>query len=131
MASWRLRGCSKRASISPLSLSSPSLGLRQAGGLSHKHCSSVRIMKGEQQTMPFTDGTIQQQFYHGTRADLKPGDLIAAGYGSNYGTRKQSSWVYLTGTLDAAVWGAELAVGEGRERIYIAEPTGPITDDPN
>jgi Rifampin ADP-ribosyl transferase len=54
-------------------------------------------------------------FYHGTRADLKPGDLIAPGYSSNYGRRKQASWVYLTGTLDAAVWGAELAAG-GRAR---------------
>ncbi|MBY8825052.1 NAD(+)--rifampin ADP-ribosyltransferase [Sphingomonas colocasiae] len=71
------------------------------------------------------------RFYHGTRADLKPGDLIAAGYGSNYGARKRASWVYLTGTLDAAIWGAELAAGEGRERIYIVEPTGPIIDDPN
>jgi hypothetical protein len=81
--------------------------------------------------MPSSDSTIPQRFYHGTRADLKPGDLIAAGYSSNYGTRKQASWVYLTGTLDAAIWGAELAVGEGRERIYIVEPTGPIVDDPN
>lgn len=72
-----------------------------------------------------------RQFYHGTRADLKPGDLIEAGYSSNYGARKQAAWVYLTGTLDAAIWGAELATGDGRERIYIVEPTGPIMDDPN
>lgn len=70
-------------------------------------------------------------FYHGTRADLKPGDLIAAGYSSNYGKRKQASWVYLTGTLEAAVWGVELAVGDGPGRIYIVDPTGPIIDDPN
>lgn len=81
--------------------------------------------------MTVADDTTPQQFYHGTRADLKPGDLIAAGYSSNYGTRKQASWVYLTGTLDAAIWGAELAAGDGRERIYIVEPTGPIADDPN
>jgi rifampin ADP-ribosylating transferase len=61
----------------------------------------------------------------------KPGDLIAVGYDSNFGTGKPSSWVYLTGTLDAAIWGAELAAGGGRERIYIVEPTGPIFDDPN
>jgi hypothetical protein len=77
------------------------------------------------------DDTIPQLFYHGTRADLKPGDLIAAGYASNYGKRKNASWVYLTGTLEAAIWGAELAAGDGRERIYIVEPTGPIVDDPN
>jgi hypothetical protein len=72
-----------------------------------------------------------KRYYHGTRADLKPGDLIAVGYSSNYGAQKQASWVYLTGTLDAAIWGAELAAGDGRERIYIVEPTGPIVDDPN
>ena len=78
-----------------------------------------------------TDGSTPQRFLHGTRADMKPGDLITAGYNSNYGARKQASWVYLTGTLDAAIWGAELAAGDGRERIYIVEPTGPIFDDPN
>lgn len=72
-----------------------------------------------------------QRFYHGTRADLKPGDLIVAGYSSNYGARKTASWVYLTATLDAAIWGAELAVGDGRESIYVVEPTGAIFDDPN
>lgn len=81
--------------------------------------------------MTATDDTIPQLFYHGTRADLKTGDLIEAGYSSNYGTRNKASWVYLTVTLDAAIWGAELAVGEGPGRIYIVEPTGPIVDDPN
>src|SRR5690606_7840906 len=71
------------------------------------------------------------RYYHGTKADLKPGDLIAPGYRSNYGARKKAAYVYLTATLDAATWGAELAVGEGRGRIYIVEPTGPIEDDPN
>lgn len=70
-------------------------------------------------------------FYHGTRADLKPGDLIAPGFNSNYGSRKKASFVYLTATLDAAIWGAELAQGEGPGRIYLVEPTGPIEDDPN
>ena len=71
------------------------------------------------------------RFYHGTKADLKPGDLIKPGHSSNFGERDGTrSYVYLTGTLDAATWGAELAVGEGPGRIYIVEPTGPITDDP-
>jgi rifampin ADP-ribosylating transferase len=81
--------------------------------------------------MTATGSTIPQRFYHGTRAALKPGDLIVAGYNSNYGTGKRASWVYLTGTLDAAIWGAELAAGDGKGRIYIVEPTGPIVDDPN
>ena len=69
--------------------------------------------------------------YHGTRAGLQPGDLIAPGYSSNYGNRLKANFVYLSATLEAAIWGAELAAGEGRERIYIVEPTGPIEDDPN
>ena len=81
--------------------------------------------------MTGSDDASPRTFYHGTRADLKPGDLIAAGYNSNFGARRRGSWVYLTGTLDAAIWGAELAQGEGRERIYIVEPTGPIRNDPN
>jgi Rifampin ADP-ribosyl transferase len=72
-----------------------------------------------------------QSFFHGTRADLKPGDLIVVGYQSNFNDAKPLSWVYFAGTLDAAIWGAELAVGSGRERIYVVEPTGPIMDDPN
>jgi Rifampin ADP-ribosyl transferase len=72
-----------------------------------------------------------QRLYHGTRADLKLGDLIGPGYTSNFGKRKKANYVYLTATLDAATWGAELAVGEGAGRIYIVEPTGPIADDPN
>lgn len=81
--------------------------------------------------MTDTDRTNPRQFYHGTRADLKPSELTAAGYNSNYGARNRASWVYLTGTMDAAIWGAELAAGDGRQRIYIVEPTGPIVDDPN
>jgi Rifampin ADP-ribosyl transferase len=80
--------------------------------------------------MTLKDGSIPQRLYHGTRADLKPGDLISAGYTSNY-SPQSASWVYLTGTLDAAIWGAELASGDGRQRIYVVEPTGPIFDDPN
>lgn len=72
-----------------------------------------------------------QTYFHGTKADLRPGDLIEPGYASNYGKRKQATFVYLTATLDAAIWGAELAAGQGRGRIYIVEPTGSIEDDPN
>lgn len=74
---------------------------------------------------------IEGPFYHGTKADLEVGDLIGRGFASNYGSRRQANFVYLTATLEAATWGAELAVGEGRGRIYIVEPTGPIEDDPN
>lgn len=75
--------------------------------------------------------TDSQTYYHGTKADLNIGDLIEPGYASNYGKRKEAAFVYLSATLDAATWGAELAVGSGNGRIYIVEPTGSIEDDPN
>ena len=74
---------------------------------------------------------LTQTYFHGTKADLKHGELIEVGVNSNYGQQKQAKYIYLTSTLDAAIWGAELALGEGRERIYLVEPTGDIEDDPN
>jgi rifampin ADP-ribosylating transferase len=72
------------------------------------------------------------RLYHGTKADLIPGDLIEAGRSPNVGSREQTtSYVYLSGTLNAAIWGAELALGDGAGRIYVVEPTGPLEDDPN
>ncbi|KGN41664.1 rifampin ADP-ribosyl transferase [Knoellia aerolata DSM 18566] len=70
-------------------------------------------------------------FFHGTRADLVGGDVLVPGYASNFGERREANHVYVSATLDAATWGAELAVGEGRGRVYEVEPTGPIEDDPN
>src|SRR5262245_15591203 len=79
-----------------------------------------------------TSEVTEWPLYHGTRADLKPGDLIKPGHTSNFGNKvRPTTYVYLTRTLDAATWGAELAVGEGPGRIYIVEATGPIEDDPN
>lgn len=72
-----------------------------------------------------------QTYFHGTRVDLRVGDLIEAGYNSNYGQKKDAKYIFLTATLDAAIWGAELASGEGIERIYLVEPTGEIEDDPD
>jgi len=79
-------------------------------------------------SMPSDIGS--RRFYHGTRAELKPGDLIGPGYSSNY-TERRSPWVYFSETLFAATWGAELAKGEGPGRIYLVEPTGSFMDDPN
>lgn len=70
-------------------------------------------------------------YYHGTRVDFKTGDLIGPGYLTNFGTGKKANHVYFSATLEAAIWGAELAQGSGPGRIYIVEPTGPFTDDPN
>lgn len=78
-----------------------------------------------------TDEVRQWTLYHGTRADLQRGDLITPGHVSNYGKRKNATYVYLTATLDAATWGAELAIGKGPGRIYTVEATGPIEDDPD
>jgi len=76
------------------------------------------------------DEPITGPFYHGTKADLKPGGLIMPGYRSNYGTTERTSpWVYMSASLSP--WGAELALGDGPGRIYIVEPTGPFTDDPD
>jgi rifampin ADP-ribosylating transferase len=68
---------------------------------------------------------------HGTKASLEVGDLLLAGNLSNYEDGRVTNYVYVTMTLDAAAWGAELAAGDGPERIYIVEPTGAIEDDPN
>ena len=70
-------------------------------------------------------------FYHGTKTKFNPGDIISPGFPSNYGGGKIARFVYFTGTLDAAIWGAELAKGEGKGHIYIVEPTGSFEDDPN
>ena len=70
-------------------------------------------------------------FFHGTKADLCIGDFIVTGKKKNYQDDRKSKYVYFSGTLEAAVWGAELAEGDGRERIYVVEPTGDFEDDPN
>lgn len=72
-----------------------------------------------------------QTYFHGTKADLKVGDMIEVGYNSNYGEGKSAKYIFLTATLDAAIWGAELAQGEGGGRIYCVEPTGPVENDPD
>ncbi len=65
-------------------------------------------------------------FFHGTKADLRPGDLLRPGNRSKFSERQNANYVYLSATLDAATWGAELAVGGGPGRIYRVEPTGPF-----
>ncbi|SER61477.1 NAD(+)--rifampin ADP-ribosyltransferase [Pedobacter rhizosphaerae] len=81
-------------------------------------------------TESFVPKPFSQTFFHGTKADLKIGDLIQTGYQSNFVDRKLKH-IYLSATLSAAIWGAELASGEGRERIYLVEATGLLEDDPN
>lgn len=70
-------------------------------------------------------------FYHGTRADLKVGDLLTAGQGSNYRQGLTMNHVYFTALLGGAGLAAALAKGGPRERVYIVEATGGFEDDPN
>lgn len=70
-------------------------------------------------------------FFHGTRADLRPGDLLTPGRRSNYGARRQAKHIYLTATRGGAPLAAALASGDGPGRVYRVEPLGMIKDDPN
>ena len=70
-------------------------------------------------------------YLHGTKADLAVGDMLVPGRESNFEHGRIMTYVYFTATLDAATWGAELAGGQGRGRIYVVEPTGAFEDDPN
>jgi rifampin ADP-ribosylating transferase len=70
-------------------------------------------------------------YLHGTKADLAIGELLVPGRESNFERGRVMNYIYFTATLDAATWGAELAAGDRRARIYIVEPTGAFEDDPN
>ncbi|WP_062301052.1 NAD(+)--rifampin ADP-ribosyltransferase [Demequina subtropica] len=88
-------------------------------------------MSGPQPPVPFEvfgDGTA---YLHGTKAALSEGEVLTPGFESNFRPGAPLRHVYVTQTLDAATWGAELAVGTGRGRIYIVEPLGALEDDPN
>jgi rifampin ADP-ribosylating transferase len=85
----------------------------------------------ERRNMTAQNAPGAQTFFHGTKAELRRGDLLEPGWASNFGEGNRAAFVYLTATLDAATWGAELALGEGPGRIYAVEATGPIEDDPN
>lgn len=70
-------------------------------------------------------------FYHGTRADLKVGDLLTAGFNSNYKPEVLMNHTYFTALVNGAGLAAELARGDGSARVYIVEPTGNFENDPN
>lgn len=70
-------------------------------------------------------------FFHGTKADLQVGDLLSAGGNSNYKADLRMNHIYFTALVNGAGLAAALAKGDGRERVYIVEPTGPVENDPN
>lgn len=70
-------------------------------------------------------------FYHGTKADLQAGDLLTAGFRSNYKPEVIMNHIYFTALANGAGLAAALAQGDGRERVYIVEPTGRYENDPN
>ncbi|MEI5583817.1 MULTISPECIES: NAD(+)--rifampin ADP-ribosyltransferase [unclassified Agromyces] len=78
-------------------------------------------------TPPLDDGP----FYHGTKADVRPGDLLTPGFRSNYRPEIVMNHIYFTATRDGAGLAAELASGDAPPRVYLVEPTGPFEDDPN
>src|SRR5512142_2861531 len=70
-----------------------------------------------------------KRFYHGTRADLKPRDLIEPTRTQHFDQQDRNQpCIYLTPDLDEAIWDSEIAVGEGLGRVYIVEPMGPVAD---
>jgi hypothetical protein len=70
-------------------------------------------------------------FCHGTKAELQVGDLLTAGFRSNYRPEVVMNHIYFTALPDGAGLAAELAPGERAPRVYLVEPTGPFEDDPN
>lgn len=70
-------------------------------------------------------------FFHGTKADLREGDLLTAGFRSNYRPEVVMNHVYFTALVDGAGLAAELAPGDGAPRVYVVEPTGDFENDPN
>lgn len=78
-----------------------------------------------------TDVLDNGPFYHGTRADLQVGDLLIAGFRSNYKPEIIMNHIYFTALANGAGLAAALAKGDGRERVYIVEPMGSFENDPN
>lgn len=73
----------------------------------------------------------QGPFYHGTKADLKVGDFLTAGFHSNYHPDVIMNHIYFTALVNGAGLAAELAPGDGLPRVYLVEPTGGFENDPN
>ncbi|MBW4542609.1 MAG: NAD(+)--rifampin ADP-ribosyltransferase [Myxacorys chilensis ATA2-1-KO14] len=88
-------------------------------------------MKSEISGFGGTDVLDNGPFYHGTKADLQVGDLLTAGFRSNYKPEIIMNHIYFTALANGAGLAAALSKGDGRERVYIVEPTGSFENDPN
>jgi rifampin ADP-ribosylating transferase len=92
---------------------------------------AIGMAKGEERIAPANRESTEGPFYHGTKADLAVGDLLTAGFRSNYREDVVMNHIYFTALAKGAGLAAEMARGEGRPRVYIVEPTGGFEDDPN
>jgi rifampin ADP-ribosylating transferase len=121
-----VRGHSRICSAPPRFVSSPDRFRKIAA------CGfvSVGVVSAIRQPVPF-EVYEPDIFLHGTKADIAVGELLTPGRESNFEQGRVMNYVYFTATLDAATWGAELAAGEGRGRIYVVDPMGEFEDDPN
>jgi hypothetical protein len=77
------------------------------------------------------DRLSEERYFHGTKADLRIGDVLSPGFRSNYRPEVVMNHIYFTALRDGAGLAAELAAGDGEPRVYVVEPTGPFEDDPN
>ncbi|MET4639420.1 NAD(+)--rifampin ADP-ribosyltransferase [Mycetocola sp. 2940] len=78
-----------------------------------------------------SDALDEGPFFHGTKADLRVGDLLTSGFRSNYRPEVTMNHIYFTALPDGAGLAAELAPGDGAPRVYAVEPTGVFENDPN
>jgi hypothetical protein len=78
-----------------------------------------------------SEASDERQYFHGTKADLRVGDLLTAGFRSNYRPEVVMNHIYFTALVAGAGLAAELAAGDGAPRVYVVEPTGEFEDDPN
>jgi hypothetical protein len=89
------------------------------------------MMKNNPNTPKKSSSLDDGPFYHGTKADLRVGDLLTAGFKSNYKPEVTMNHIYFTALVNGAGLAAELASGDGSPRVYAVEPTGDFENDPN
>lgn len=99
--------------------------------LSFAKTGNAEARRTNSQGFVVTKNEATERFFHGTKAELRVGDLLTAGHTSNYKDGLVMNHVYFTAWPKGAGLAAEIARGAGRPRVYIVEPTGEFEDDPN